>query len=102
MPDRDPERVRDTERTTIIQTDRDGGGGNGILLAVVLLLVVGVLLFFVFGGNFGRNADEGDINVNIDTPDITVPEVKMPDVQVPEVEVKPESGDTKENTDNRN
>ncbi len=72
------------------------------MLAVVGLLALGAVLFFMFGGNSGRNADEGDINVNIETPDITVPEVKIPDVQMPDVDVNPDGGEPKENTDNRN
>lgn len=83
MEDREPEKVRDTERTTIIHTDGDRGGGGGILLAVVALILLAALLFFLFGGgNLGRTADEGDVNVNIDAP-IEVPDVN---VEVPPIE----------------
>ncbi len=89
MEDRDTEKVRETDRTTIIETDRGRGGGSGAVLAIVALLVLGVILFLLFGGGLGRGGDEGDINVNIDAPEITVPEVEVPDVNV----TLPETGD---------
>ncbi len=89
MEDPERERLRETDRTTIIQTDRDRRGGNGTLLAIVALLVLGVLLFLLFGGGFGRGGDEGDVNVNIDAPEITMPDVEVPDVNV----TLPEAGE---------
>jgi len=92
-PDRERETVRDTERTTIIQTDggRDRGGG-GVLLAVLLILVLLAVLYFVFSGSFNRAADEVGVNVNVEAPKIDVPQVNVPDkieLKVPEeVEVK--------------
>lgn len=84
MVDRDHDRIRDTERTTVVHTDGDRGRGRGLLLAVVLLLVVGLLLFFVVGGNMNRAADEVGVNVDVDVPDVQVPDVQVPDV--PQVE----------------
>lgn len=84
MRDRDPDRVRDTERTTIIHTD-GGGGGGGLLLAVVVLILLAALLFFLFGGGLGRDSDEGDVNVNIDAP--AVPETQIPAIELPDVNV---------------
>lgn len=81
MEDRDTERVRETDRTTIIQSDGDRGGG-GVVLALVALLVLGAILFLLFGGGLGGNGDEGDVNVNVAAPEITVPDVEMPDVDV--------------------
>jgi hypothetical protein len=82
-PDRGPETVRDTERTTIIQTDggRERGGG-GALLAIVLILALLAVLYFVFGGGFNRAADNVGVNVNVAAPKIDIPdkvEIKVPD-----------------------
>ncbi len=91
-PDREREipreTVRDTERTTIIQTDggRDRGGG-GVILAVVLLLALLALLYFFFSGSLNRAADEVGVNVNVEAPNVDVPDVSLPDkieVKVPE------------------
>jgi hypothetical protein len=75
------ETVRDTERTTIIQTDggRDRGGGGGVLLAVVLILALLAVLYFVFSGSFNRAADSVGVNVNVETPKVEIPKVDMPD-----------------------
>ncbi len=83
------ETVRDTERTTIIQTDggRDRGGGGGVILAVVLILALLALLYFIFGGSLNRTADSVGVNVNIETPDVKMPDVDLPDkidLKVPE------------------
>lgn len=83
-PDREREipreTVRDTERTTIIQTDggRDRGGG-GVILAVVLILALLAVLYFVFSGSFNRAADSVGVNVNVETPKVEMPKVDMPD-----------------------
>jgi hypothetical protein len=86
-PDREREipreTVRDTERTTIIQTDsgRDRGGG-GVILAVVLILALLAVLYFVFSGSFNRAADSVGVNVNVDAPKVDLPdkiELKVPD-----------------------
>ena len=95
-PDREREipreTVRDTERTTIIQTDggRDRGGG-GVILAVVLILGLLALLYFLFSGNFNRAADEVGVNVNVEAPKVEMPQVSVPDkieLKVPDVDVK--------------
>lgn len=97
--DRPSETVRDSEHTTVIHTDRDRGGGGGILAAVAVLLLAAVLLFFLFGGGFGRGGDEGDVNVNIGAPEVTMPQVELPDVDMPEVNVAvPETGEAESNT----
>ncbi len=84
MQEREPDNVRETERnTTIIHTDSDRSGGGGMLVALVILVLLAALLFYLFSGGFGRTADEGDINVNIEAPDLTVPEVQLPAVDAP-------------------
>jgi hypothetical protein len=103
-PDREREiprdTVRDTERTTIIQTDggRDRGGG-GVILAVVLILALLALLYFIFSGGFNRAADEVGVNVNVETPKVEMPSVKMPDkieVNVPDkIDVTTDGGGNK-------
>jgi hypothetical protein len=95
--DREPERVRETERhTTTVVTDGGGrSGGSGWVIAVVLLLGVLLLLFFLFGGGFNKTADKVGVNVNVETPDIKVPDnVK---IEVPQ-EVK-DAADKVEITD---
>ena len=99
-PDRERETVRDTERTTIIQTDGDRArGGGGLLLAVVLILVLLAVLYFVFGGSLNRAADDVGVNVKVAAPKVEVPDVdvKVPDkieLKVPD-EVKVESDGNK-------
>ena len=106
-PDREREipreTVRDTERTTIIQTDggRDRGGG-GVILAVVLILALLAVLYFVFSGSFNRAADSVGVNVNVETPKVEVPDVdvKVPEsieLKVPDVDVKTDSDGNKSN-----
>jgi hypothetical protein len=92
-PDRERETVRDTERTTVIQTDGGRGGGSGVLLAVILIIVLLAVLFFIFSGSFNRAADKVGVNVNVDTPKVEVPDinVKVPDkieLKVPDVDAK--------------
>jgi hypothetical protein len=98
-PDRERETVRDTERTTIIQTDggRDRGGG-GVLLAVLLILVLLGVLYFIFSGSFNRAADEVGVNVNVEAPNVDMPDVSVPDkieLKVPDVDVKTEGDGNK-------
>jgi hypothetical protein len=92
-PDRERETVRDTERTntTVVTTGGDRGGG-GVLLAVLVIVVLLAVLYFVFSGSFNRAADKVGVNVNVDTPKVSVPDInlKVPDkieVKVPD-EVK--------------
>jgi hypothetical protein len=105
-PDREREMpretVRDTERTTIIQTGggRDRGGG-GVILAVVLILALLAVLYFVFSGSFNRAADSVGVNVNVETPKVEMPSVDMPDkieLKVPdEIQVKTDGDGNKSN-----
>ena len=100
-PDRERETVRDTERTTVIQTGGDRGGGGGVLLAVLVIVVLLAVLYFVFSGSFNRAADNVGVNVNVDAPKIDVPDVnlKVPDkieVKVPD-EVKVDTDGNKAN-----
>jgi hypothetical protein len=99
-PDRERETVRDTERTTIIQTDggRDRGGG-GVILAIVLILALLAVLYFVFSGSFNRAADSVGVNVNVETPKVEMPTIEMPDkieLNVPEkIDVTTDGGGNK-------
>jgi hypothetical protein len=98
-PDREREipreTVRDTERTTIIQTDggRDRGGG-GVIIAIVLILALLALLYFLFSGGFNRAADKVGVNVNVEAPKVDMPdkiELKVPD----EIDVTTDGGGNK-------
>jgi hypothetical protein len=99
--DRDPERMRHTDRTTIIHETRDRGGGSGVLIAIILLLVLLAGLFFLFRGSFTQGARDGSVNVNVAAPNlklpdinVKVPEVKVPDVKVnvPKIDIRTEDG----------
>ena len=72
--EREPPRVE--RETTVINTGERRGGG-GALAAVVLLLAVVVILFLFFGGFLQDAADETDINVNVDAPQIEVPDINL-------------------------
>lgn len=93
------ETVRDTERTTIIQTDGGRGGGGGVILAIVLILGLLALLYFVFSGSFNRTADSVGVNVNVETPEVKMPDVDMPDnieLKVPEeIDITTDGGGNK-------
>jgi hypothetical protein len=97
--DREPERVRETDRTTTIITDggRDRGGSGGVIAAVLLLLVLLVLGFLFFGGGFNKAADKVGVNVNVPATKVELPDVnvKIPDkIEVPNVKVETrKSGD---------
>lgn len=82
-PDRESEiprdTVRETERTTIIQTDGGRRGGGGVVLAVVLILALLAVLYFVFSGSFNRAADSVGVNVNVEAPKVEMPSIDMPD-----------------------
>ena len=66
----DPDRERETERTTIVETGGDRGGGG--VLAVVLLLIVVLVLLFLFRDQLGFGSrttevevpDQIEVNVN--------------------------------------
>ena len=57
----EPERDRDVERTTIVETGNGGGGGG--VLAVVLLIIVVLVLLFLFRDQLGFGAADTDITV---------------------------------------
>lgn len=80
-PDREipGEPVRETERTTIIQTDGGRKGGGGVVVAVIAILALLAILYFVFTGGFGRTADSIGVNVNVDAPKVELPDVDLPD-----------------------
>ena len=96
------ETVRDTERTTIIQTDggRDRGGG-GVMLAVLAILALLGILYFVFSGNFNSAADSVGVNVNVEAPKVEMPSVDLPDkieLDVPdEIQIKTDGDGNKAN-----
>ena len=82
------DRERDTERTTVVTSDRGGRGGTGIILVLVVILIILALLFFA--GVFDRR-DEPELNVTVNTPDVNVivPETQLPPLTVPEVQPPP-------------
>ncbi|MCL6683567.1 hypothetical protein [Sphingomonas alba] len=51
---------RDTDRTTIVETD---GGGSGGVVAVVLLIIVVLVLLFLFRDQLGFGGKDTNINI---------------------------------------
>lgn len=75
-PERPVERPVDRE-TTIIQTGERNGGGGGVVAAIVALFVLGALAFFFFGGYFEKAADEMNVNVNVEAPNVELPDINI-------------------------
>ena len=91
--DRDREPIRETERTTVVQTGGDRGGGGGVIVAIVAIVALLVLLYLFFGGGLNRAADKVGVNVNVDAPKVDLPDVnvKIPEkIEVPNVKVETE------------
>jgi hypothetical protein len=91
--DRDPEPVRETERTTVVQTGGDRGGGGGVIVAIVAILALLVLLYLFFGGGLNRAGDKVGVNVNVAAPKVELPDVnvKIPEkIEIPNVKVEAE------------
>lgn len=62
----DPDRDRETEHTTVVET---GGGGGGGVIAVVILIIVVLVLLWVFRAQLGfghsNSVIPSTVNVNI-------------------------------------
>ena len=68
--DRDRERDREVDRTTIIERDGGDRGGGGVL-AIVLLIIVVLVLLWVFREQLGMSG--GDTTVEVpEQIDVTV------------------------------
>jgi uncharacterized membrane protein len=84
--DRDRPPVRETRRTTVIDTGDRGGGGGGAIALILLLIVVAGLAWFLMRGGSTRTASQVGVNVslpkevNVKVPDKI--ELKVPDVNV--------------------
>jgi hypothetical protein len=86
--DRDREPVRETHRTTVIDTgDRSGGGAGGAIALILLLVVVAGIAWFLMRGGGSRTASQVGVNVSL-PKDINVKVPDKIDVKVPEVNVK--------------
>lgn len=57
----DPDRDREVERTTIVETNGDRGGGG--VLAVVLLVIVVLVLLFLFRDQLGFGGSETEVSI---------------------------------------
>jgi len=57
----DPDRDREVERTTIVDTGGDRGGGG--VLAVVLLIIVVLVLLFLFRDQLGFGGSKTEVEV---------------------------------------
>ena len=62
----DPDRDRETERTTVVET---GGGGGGGVIAVVILIIIVLVLLWIFRGYLGfghsNSVIPSTVNVNV-------------------------------------
>ena len=66
---------RPVERETVV-VDSGSRGGGGAIVAIVVVLILAVLAFLFFGGYFG-NANKGDMNVNVNLPEVNLPPVHV-------------------------
>ena len=59
---------RETEHTTVVETDGGGGGGGGVIAVVILIIVVLVLLWLFraqLGFGHSNSVVPSTVNVNI-------------------------------------
>jgi len=64
------------ERETVV-VDSGSRGGGGAIVAIVVVLILAVLAFLFFGGYFGRGANKGDVNVNLNLPQVNLPPIHV-------------------------
>ena len=50
-----------------------GGHGSGAIAIVAVIAVLAVVLFFLFRGGAFDGAGGGDVDVTIETPDVSAP-----------------------------
>ena len=81
----DRDRIRETDRTTVVHTDGGRRSGAGVVVAILLLIALLVLLFFLFGGGLSGGGDNVGVDVDVETPELSVPEVS--DVDLPDVNI---------------
>lgn len=63
----DPDRDRETERTTVVETG--GGGGGGGIIAVVVLIIIVLVLLWIFRAQLGLSHSNSvvpsTVNINV-------------------------------------
>ena len=77
MDERERPVERPVERETTIIHSGERGGGGGVVAAIVALFVLGALAFFFLGGYFEKAADEMDVNVNVEAPNVELPDINI-------------------------
>ena len=65
------------ERETVVVDSGSRGGSGGAIAAILVILVLGILAFLFFGGYFGHGADKGDVNVNLNLPQVNLPPIHV-------------------------
>jgi hypothetical protein len=76
------ERERRVEReTTIIQTGERGSGGT--IAVVILLALIAIAAFLYFSGALQRAADDTNININVDAPNVELPDINLDTTPAP-------------------
>jgi hypothetical protein len=64
------------ERETVV-VDTASRGGGGAIVAVLVVLVLGVLAFLFFSGYLDGGANKGDLNVNVNLPQVNLPPIHV-------------------------
>ena len=64
------------DRETVV-VDSGSRGGGGAIVAIVVVLILAVLAFLFFGGYFGHGANKGDVNVNLNLPQVNLPPIHV-------------------------
>jgi len=77
------------ERETVVVDTGSRGGGGGAIAAILVILVLGILAFLFFGGYFGHGANKGDVNVNLNLPQVNLPPIHVDSPSPPQQQPAP-------------
>ena len=78
---------RPVDRETVV-VDSGSRGGGGAIVAIVVVLILAVLAFLFFSGYLGGRG-KGDINVNVDLPQVNLPPIHVDNPAPPPAQQQP-------------